>query len=92
MRVPILYLRSTKGAAGDYAFDPDWDIARRCGEKPIAEDSLSRTIAEAVRRKPAGAVHVERRDLGRRGLRHPGMGHQRQARAEQGQLPVERER
>jgi hypothetical protein len=27
-RVPILYLRMTKGAHGDYAFDPDWDATR----------------------------------------------------------------
>ena len=51
MRVPILYLRSTKGEAGDYVFDPDWDIGRRCGERVITEDSLNRTIAEAVQRQ-----------------------------------------
>ena len=44
MRVPILYLRTTKGAAADYAFDPDWDIERRCGERRIAEDSLAATL------------------------------------------------
>ncbi len=48
VRVPILYLRSTKGAASDYVFDPDWDVTRRCGKKVITEDSLSRTIAVAV--------------------------------------------
>src|SRR5439155_1512504 len=31
MRVPILYLRTTLGAAKDWVFDPDWDIERRCG-------------------------------------------------------------
>ena len=29
-------------------FDPDWDVTRRCGEKVITEDSLSRTMAAAV--------------------------------------------
>jgi hypothetical protein len=43
MRVPILYLRTTKGPAGDYVFDADWDIERRCGERRIAEDSLAAT-------------------------------------------------
>src|SRR5439155_12738658 len=41
MRVPILYLRTTLGAAKDWVFDPDWDIERRCGQKRIAEDSLT---------------------------------------------------
>ena len=48
MRVPILYMRSTKGATGDYAFDPNWDIEHRCGELRIAEDSLAATLAHAV--------------------------------------------
>jgi Bacterial Ig domain len=47
MRVPILYLRTTKGAAADYAFDPDWDIEHRCGERRIAEDSLATTLDHA---------------------------------------------
>ncbi len=51
MRVPILYLRTTRGAAKDWVFDPDWDIERRCGEKRIAEDSLSAVIAYAIAHK-----------------------------------------
>lgn len=51
MRVPILYLRTTRGAADDYAFDPDWDIERRCGARRISEDSLGTTIAHAIERK-----------------------------------------
>ncbi len=51
MRVPILYLRTTLGAAADYAFDPDWDIERRCGQRRIAEDSLGHTIAYAVQHR-----------------------------------------
>lgn len=48
MRVPILYMRTTKGAKGDWQFDPDWDYERKCGERRIAEDSLNRVIAHAV--------------------------------------------
>jgi hypothetical protein len=51
MRVPILYLRTTLGAAHDWVFDPDWNIERRCGEKRIAEDSLSATITYAIAHK-----------------------------------------
>jgi hypothetical protein len=47
MRVPILYMRTTKGAAGDYAFDPDWDVERRCGSRRIAEDALGEVLAHA---------------------------------------------
>ena len=36
VRVPILYLRTTKGAAGDYAFDPDWDVERRAASAASA--------------------------------------------------------
>ena len=35
MRVPILYLRTTRGRAGDWEFDAAWDTARRCGERRI---------------------------------------------------------
>jgi hypothetical protein len=48
MRVPILYLRTTRGSAADYTFDPDWDIERRCGERRIAEDTLGGTLAYAA--------------------------------------------
>ena len=48
MRVPILYLRTTLGRARDWEFDPAWNIERRCGERRIAEDSLSAVIAYAV--------------------------------------------
>src|SRR5688572_416376 len=47
MRVPILYMRTTRGAAGDWDFDPDWDVERRCGTRRIAEDSLNGVIAYA---------------------------------------------
>jgi hypothetical protein len=46
-RVPVLYLRKTKGSAADYAFDPDWDPTRKCGERRIGDDSLTGIIAHA---------------------------------------------
>ena len=51
MRVPILYLRTTLGKTRDWEFDPAWNIERRCGERRIAEDSLSSVIAYAVEHK-----------------------------------------
>jgi len=51
MRVPILYLRTTLGRSRDWEFDPAWNIERRCGERRIAEDSLSSVIAFAVEHK-----------------------------------------
>jgi hypothetical protein len=51
MRVPILYLRTTLGAAGDYAFDPDFDVSRTHGARAIADDSLSAVLADAARRR-----------------------------------------
>jgi hypothetical protein len=51
LRVPILYLRTTRGAAADFAFDPDWDIERRCGTRRIADDSLAGTIAHATAKR-----------------------------------------
>src|SRR5439155_25861656 len=48
MRVPILYLRTTLGAARDWDFDPDWDIEKRCGEKRIAEDSLTPLLKHSL--------------------------------------------
>lgn len=51
MRVPILYLRTTTGAAHDWTFDPAWNIDRRCGERRIADDSLDSVIAHAVRHR-----------------------------------------
>ena len=48
VRVPILYLRTTKGRAEDWIFDPDWNIDRRCGERRIADDGLASLMAHAV--------------------------------------------
>ena len=48
MSVPILYLRTTNGAAGDYEFDPDFDLSHQCNDRPIAEDNLSGVIRYSV--------------------------------------------
>ena len=48
LRVPILYLRTTRGASADYAFDPAWDIERRCSDRRIAEDTLAGTLTYAT--------------------------------------------
>jgi hypothetical protein len=46
--VPILYLRTTKGATGDWEFDPDFDLTRKCGNRPVAEDNLQGVIQYAI--------------------------------------------
>jgi hypothetical protein len=46
-RVPVLYLRTTKGAAHDFAFDPDWDPTRKCGARRIGDDSLNAVLAHS---------------------------------------------
>ena len=48
IRVPILYLRTTKGRGKDWAFDPDFDVSRKCGDRIISEDALNPVIAYAV--------------------------------------------
>jgi hypothetical protein len=49
MRVPILYVRTTKGAQQDWEFDPEWNIEQRCGDGGrIAEDSLGNTLRFAI--------------------------------------------
>lgn len=48
LRVPILYMRTTQGAAADWAFDPDFDVTTRQGDKVVAEDALNPVIALAV--------------------------------------------
>lgn len=49
--VPILYLRTTKGRDGDWMFDPDFDVTRKCGDRLLAEDSLSGVIRTAIERR-----------------------------------------
>jgi len=50
-RVPVLYLRTTKGAAQDWVFDADWDPKRKCGERRIGDDSLNAILAHAQAKK-----------------------------------------
>lgn len=40
VRVPILYMRSTLGRAGDWAFDSGFDVTRAHAGKQVVEDSL----------------------------------------------------
>ncbi|MGH8315571.1 MAG: hypothetical protein ACRETU_10535, partial [Steroidobacterales bacterium] len=46
--VPILYLRTTKGAADDWVFDPYFDVSRKCGNRAVAEDNLHGVIQYAI--------------------------------------------
>jgi hypothetical protein len=48
MSVPILYLRMTTGAADDWKFDANFDLARQCGTRPVAEDNLAGVIRHAI--------------------------------------------
>ena len=79
-----------RGPPSDWAFDPDWNVDRRCGERRIADDSLSAVIAHAVAQPASRVVHLERGHLGRRELRRPAVGRQRPSRARRRQLPMER--
>ena len=52
MSVPVLYMRTTKGAAQDWAFDPDFPIdGPKCGERRVAEDSLDGVLRYAVKKR-----------------------------------------
>jgi hypothetical protein len=51
MRVQILYMRTTKGPAHDYAFDPDFSPEHKCGDRTIAEDSLNSVIRYSIARR-----------------------------------------
>ncbi len=48
LSVPILYLRTTTGARGDWMFDPDFDLAHKCRDRAVAEDALDGVIAFAI--------------------------------------------
>ncbi|MEO8347049.1 MAG: hypothetical protein ABI607_15275 [Betaproteobacteria bacterium] len=49
--VPLLYMRTTRGAAGDWVFDPDFDLKRKCGARVVAEDNLNGLIGFAIGHK-----------------------------------------
>ncbi|WP_288492436.1 hypothetical protein [Paracidovorax oryzae] len=51
IRVQILYMRTTTGARGDYAFDPDFIPDKKCGRRLIAEDSLHGVMRYAIEKK-----------------------------------------
>lgn len=51
IRVPILYMRTTHGRTQDWAFDPDFDTRRKCGDKTIAEDALNSVIQTAIQQQ-----------------------------------------
>jgi len=51
MSVPVLYLRTTHGRARDWTFDADFDVTRRCGERRLADDSLSAVLRYAIERR-----------------------------------------
>ena len=50
MSIPILYMRTTRGIAGDFAFDPAFDLAHRCGNRAVADDNLRNVIDYALAR------------------------------------------
>jgi hypothetical protein len=53
MRVPILYMRTTSGADGDYGFDPGFDVDRRVDGRAIVDDALTPVLAwSRARRLP----------------------------------------
>ena len=51
VRIPILYMRTTKGRQQDWVFDPDFDTSRKCGQRKIAEDSLNGVIAWSIKHR-----------------------------------------
>ncbi len=47
-RVPILYLRTTRGSAHDWVFDEEFDTSIKCGTRHIAEDSLNAVMRWSI--------------------------------------------
>ncbi|MEO8536995.1 MAG: hypothetical protein ABI533_05670, partial [Betaproteobacteria bacterium] len=47
LRVPVLYLRTTHGAAEDFRFDANFDVTRRSADRPIADDALAHVLDHA---------------------------------------------
>ena len=88
--VPLLYMRTTKGQAGDWEFDPEFDLGAQM-RRPADPRGQARTACSATRSRTAsGEHHPERRHLGRRLLRDAGVGPDRPPRAGSRQLPVGR--
>ena len=52
MAVPILYMRTTRGRAKDWTFDPEFDIkGTKCANHAVAEDTLSGVMRFAVEKR-----------------------------------------
>lgn len=49
--VPVLYMRTTRGRAGDWVFDPEFDVERRCNNRRMADDALAEILANAIARQ-----------------------------------------
>ncbi len=50
-RIPILYLRTTRGRLHDWEFDPDFNPSIQCGNRRIADDSLNDVIRFATEKR-----------------------------------------
>ena len=49
--VPILYMRTTRGRAHDWVFDPSFDARAKCGARNLADDSLDEVIAQSIAKR-----------------------------------------
>jgi hypothetical protein len=49
--VPILYMRTTRGTAHDWQFDPDFDLSRKCADRLVADDNLASVIHIAIEKR-----------------------------------------
>jgi hypothetical protein len=49
--VPIQYMRTTRGRAGDWAFDPAFDLATQCQGRRVADDALAAIIAHSIAKR-----------------------------------------
>ena len=49
MSVPLLFMRTTKGRAGDWQFDPRFDLERQCKGRRIVEDNLETILAYSIK-------------------------------------------
>ena len=51
--VPVLYMRTTRGSAHDFAFDAGFDSRTRCrdGRNRLADDSLDDIVAHAIAKR-----------------------------------------
>jgi hypothetical protein len=51
MSVPLLYMRTTRGKDGDWAFDPSFDLERQCKGRRITEDNLDGILGYALQHR-----------------------------------------